>query len=434
MLATAAWHEDPEQSKFAKSPMPSPRDHQKHERAPVHQVVDQTHYHQDRVSVSAPPVPSETLKEAKQEHHEWALRMWSRMDRDNNGAITRKELDCEEFRDVLRLVLAPDSAHCNATYARSMTNQQQALHFCLRKADVNNDGWLSFKEFSALMWVLRQETHAEDTTKLVFALFDLDTDLHISEGEFREIYRFYLGHDPTSEEFWQEWHNLASEGQDLVSREQYTTWLRTSASQIFRQHSPAPVIHAATTADPMEATSHSLSTISMAESSRRQRRIPMDARGWPLVAKKNIHARGKWNQKWNTQINRNDVLPMGERNYFAKVQSLPALDRFYRTHIGFGEQHARLNAPTPPKELMVLSTDTQPVFNKSRHRPAGTMREHLHGSPCGDVALWEDFWQTPLRSKSRPNAGDRPVPAGAYLGSSHQHIGPMARMLNEKYG
>jgi len=433
MLATAARHEDPGNSKFAKSPVPSPKV-------------------SPRGGVFSPPDPSQTLDEARHEHNEWASRMWSRMDRDNNGRITRKELDCEEFRSILRLVLAPSSSHPGgggATYARSQTNQEQALHFCIRKADINNDGWLSFVEFRALMWVLRQESPAEDTSRLVFALFDLDTDQHISESEFREIYRFYLGHDPTSEEFWQEWHKLAWLGQSLVSREEYTTWLQTAANPIFRQHAPSPVADASEGATPdlmvagsgvavrssdPSASPVSQSTISFAESSRRSRRVPRDGRGWPLVRKMDINARSKWNPKYNTKLNPNDVLPMGERNYFTKTQSLPQLSQFYSTHVGFETQLERLNAPAPPKELRVLSTDTQPVANKNRHRPAGSMREHLHGAPSGDIALWEDNWQTPLRYKARFKVGDRPVPAGGFLDSYYSHIGPMAKMLNKKYG
>lgn len=429
MLATAAQHEDPGNSAFSTSPVPPPK-------------------FDPRSSITSLPVQSESLEGARQEHHEWASRIWSRMDRDDNGRITRKELDCEEFRSVLRRVLAPSSAHpCGggATYARAQTNQEQALHFCLRKADINNDGWLSFVEFRAMMWVLRNEGPVEDTTRLVFALFDLDTDNYISENEFREVYRFYLGHDPTSEEFWQEWHKLAPQGQSCVSRQQYTTWLQTGASPIFRQHAPPPVVDtpveltvagsrgAQGSSDPT-ASPMSRSMLSFTELSQRARRFPKDNRGWPLVGKLDINARSKWNAKFNSKINPNDILPMGERNYFMKTHSLPQLSRFYSTHNGFETQFERLNTPAPPKEKWVLSTDTQPVFNKERHQPGGAMREHLHGAPCGDVGLWEDNWQTPLRYRSRFKVSDRPVPAGSFFDSSYEHMGPMAHMLNKKYG
>jgi len=429
MLATAAQHEDPDNSAFARSPVPSPKP-------------------SPRGGITSLPVQSETLDEARREHHEWASRMWARMDRDNNGRITRKELDCEEFRSVLRLVLAPSSSHPGgggATYARAQTNQEQAVHFCLRKADINNDGWLSFVEFRAMMWVLRTEGPVEDIARLVFALFDLDTDGYISEIEFREVYRFYLGHDPTSEEFWQEWYKLAPEGQNFVSRQQYATWLQTAASPIFRQHAPPPVVDAPvgvtatgsrgalSSSDPT-ASPPSRSMLSFTESSRRARRFPTDDRGWPLARKLDNKSRSKWNAKFNSKINPNDILPMGERNYFTKTQSLPQLSRFYGTHMGFETQLERFNAPAPPKEKMVLSTDTQPVFNKDRHQPGGTMREHLHGAPCGDSCFWEDNWRTPLRYRARFKVGDRPVPAGSFFDSYYEHMGPMAKMLNERYG
>eukprot|EP00913_Durusdinium_trenchii_P011389 g10699.t1 len=43
-----------------------------------------------------------------EEHEAWALRMWRRMDRDNNRYVTRAELDCEEFRQIIRSVLTPN--------------------------------------------------------------------------------------------------------------------------------------------------------------------------------------------------------------------------------------------------------------------------------------------------------------------------------------
>lgn len=390
--------------------------------------------------ISLPPVPAETSEAAWKEHHEWAVRMWRRMDRNRSGAITRDELDCEEFRAVLRNVMAPADKHAGgggASYGRARTNQEQALAFCLRKADTNHDGRLQFQEFRSLMWALRQEHLEKDTTNLIFALFDLDCDGFISDNEFRELCCFYMGHLPTFAEFSEHWSSLCRD-KDRVSRERYSQWLKTTAAPIFKQRvsgavanaedggvveSPAP--GAKLGAAVAEASTSSI--MSFTQASRRARRIKKNAEGWPLAPKKDVNDRPRWNQHFNTQINRNDRLPMLERDYFSKAQSMPQLNHFYATYSGF-EQHQRaLSTPDPPKKLRVLSTDTMEVFNAQRHEPGGSMKEHLQGAPRGDVALWEDNWQISKRFKTRLRASDRPLPPHAFFDASYEEIGPMAR-------
>merc|ERR1719408_95129 len=101
------------------------------------------------------------------------------MDRNNSGSITRDELDCEEFREVLRGVLTPHKAALGtggAGYARVQQHTEQAVDFCLRKADFNHDTSLSFEEFKAFLVILRSQQGAAHTADLIFALFDLDSD------------------------------------------------------------------------------------------------------------------------------------------------------------------------------------------------------------------------------------------------------------------
>lgn len=173
------------------------------------------------------------------EHHAWAQKMWRRMDRNATGSITRDELDCEEFRTIVRNALATGRGNTGGvSYERVQQNTQQAISFCLRKADLNHDGSLGFEEFESFLLYLRQDHHAAHTAHLIFALFDLDGDMHLDEREFREIYRFYLGHNPHEEDFQEEWARLDLEGREFVMLDEYTKWLQTSTNPIFLQHAP----------------------------------------------------------------------------------------------------------------------------------------------------------------------------------------------------
>jgi len=344
---------------------------------------------------------------------------------------------------MMALVICPDDRHAGGggvTYERAQTNQEQTIAFLMRKADINLDGRLQFEEFKALMWCLRQETDDKDTASMVFAMFDLDSDSFICESEFREIYRFYLGHHPTYVEFMEQWSNLR-EDEDVVSKKRYIKWLQTNAHEIFRQHSPGAVAYTFADSDTGVLANNSAgfsqtisSGMSFWEESLMKKRVPKDAAGWPLAPKKNLAHRPLWDKKFNSKVIKNDELPAGERTYFSKSQSLPQLGHFYQTFQGFERQHRVLSAAAPPRKLRVLSTDTMEVFNPERHAPGGEMREHIEGSPCGEVNLWEDNWQTPLRYKSRLRPGTRPLPHFAFFDASHQHIGPMAKRLNQKYG
>lgn len=180
---------------------------------------------------------------ADQGLHDWALRMWRRIDRDNNGSISKQELDCQEFHTIMRAILIPDDGvgMGGPAYARAEMDMDQAIHFALRKADLNQDGKLSFEEFKSLILILRQPQLAIHTANLIFALFDIDRDQWIDEYEFRQIYRFFLGHNPTEAEFQEEWARLDSEDRGRVNRSDYTRWMQTSRNPVFRQHAPQPM-------------------------------------------------------------------------------------------------------------------------------------------------------------------------------------------------
>lgn len=340
------------------------------------------------------------------EHHTWAIGMWKRMDRDNSGYITRQELDCEEFRNILKSVLVPKrSSSGGALYARSQTNQDQVLRFCMRKADLNNDGSLSFEEFKSVMLCLREETMEKHTANLIFAMFDLDGDQCIDEHEFREIYRYYLGHNPTNADFKDEWNRLDSKSAGHVTREQYIKWLQTSRNPVFVVHAPKE----------SDASTHE----GVSRTSSASKASPAAARHRTKMAKSAsaMLNRPRWNQRFNNNAGAdpNLVLPQGERRYFMNPQTPKELRGFYAMHTGFEKHLTAFTAPEPKKKLRVVSTDTSDLMLAARHKPAGTMREF---PATGDVVLWEDNWQTPLRYKSRFSPGDRPVAPHALFEAS----------------
>jgi len=318
--------------------------------------------------------------------------MWKRMDRDHTGSITLEELDCEDFRSVLRTVLAPALGRTStggAAYERSEMNMDQALAFCLRKADLNGNNSLSYEEFRSLMLYLRHDRSARSTAHMIFALFDLDSDGFIQEVEFREIYRFFLGHVPIETDFQAEWAKLDASGRGRASRAEYIRWLRTSSNPIFACHAPSAAEHDLQRASSAPGLQRGGSSSALLDGSSRR---PLTSSGRPL-----------WNQMFNTQKNINEDVPTHCRNYFIRPQTLPELQRHYSSHRNFGQQAARLRAPEKRKPVKVLSTDTGNCFsfNPGAGLPGGTMRDYR----TGKVTQWNDYWVPPLCSKPRVKPG-----------------------------
>lgn len=304
------------------------------------------------------------------EHHSWAARMWRRIDRDGSGTITTSELDCEEFHGVVRSILAPSTGGCmgGVAYARAKMNMDQAINLCLRKADVNNDGNLSFHEFKAFMHTLRNTKLSIHTGHLIFALFDVNTTGFVDPEEFQEMYRFFLARSPTQEEFQREWLRLDATVEGKVSRERFIEWLQTSTNPLFRRHGP-----------PSDATARQGAPSGKLEELKRDND---DWRPWkayrhgcwsePTKGKPNFlcmkfrdgslgsdtSERPRWNrsfgagnENWATMEGVPKRRP-SERVMFSKPQSLPELKQYYQTHPGFGANASRLRKPEPRKTAL----------------------------------------------------------------------------------
>jgi len=322
------------------------------------------------------------------------------MDRDLSGHITRDELNCEEFHNVVLAAVAPvtKSGPGGVLYSRSSLNMSEAIAFCLRKADQNSDGYLSFSEFRSLIKTL-QDVHTQaSTAHLAFSLFDLDYSLSIDREEFREVMRFFLGHNPTEVEFQEEWLQ-ARRGQqkDKVTRDEYIRWLQTTPNPVFHQHAP-----------PLQPEGDQSETKPQAALARSQSNY--------------LREKPRWNKRFNACMNPghiNDFRPQGLREYFSPSQSLPELKRFYETYPGtFRAHHTRLEAPPSPEVTCALwpkSISTEggtPLNLPKRHEPQGSMRDHR----TSKVQLWDENWSPPIRLKARFRPGDKPYAPRALFG------------------
>lgn len=396
------------------------------------------------------------------EHHDWCLRMWLRMDRDNSGFISRQELDCEEFRGILRKALTPNSGGNmgGPRYARAEMNIDQALFFLMRKADLNGDGAISFLEFTSLIQVLRESRDAIHTANMIFALFDLDSDGFIDDVEFREIFRFFLGHEPSYKEFQEEWLLLDETKSGKVTRSQYVAWLQTSQNPIFRWHSPdaagLPLRNGSGGSSGSRAQAGSPSCESGGDGSptvREPGRIEESWRPWhnyqhcawheptkgkpshtkmkfrdttapaSMLRKANsgtlsnagaaafdhgeMMRRPDWNQRlatahpnWPDKEGRSKQI-VGRRRFFSRPQSLPELKRHLDLRPGLSDHSEAIFSKEKPRKPSVLSNEhdsgaAQILSVASRSKPGGYMRH----SQTRERKGWNDHWYESVQLKS----------------------------------
>ncbi|CAK0853689.1 unnamed protein product [Prorocentrum cordatum] len=299
----------------------------------------------------------------EQEVEAWVRGLWRSLHRGQEvgTSISRSELDREEFHNVITSAVM-DHRVGGAVYERAQMNMANALNLILNKADSNCDQMLSFDEFRSFLRFLWRNPHTEVSAELVFALFDVDSSLSIDKTEFREMLKFFLGRNPTQMEFEQEWGRLAIEGQEVVTRAQYTRWLQASSNPVFSQYAPARA------AQPLSGSRQATKGTA-------------------------IRDRPRWNKRFNTGVTPghvNDILPYYRRDAladFSEHMSVAELDRFYQTYSGFTSNRAKLYAPkrpTPAPALVPksLSTGVRALMTlPGRHSPGGSMRAHTGRKP-----------------------------------------------------
>lgn len=397
-------------------------------------------------------------KFSPREHLQWVVRLWRRMDRDENGFISKRELDCEEFRSVLRKIVAPSTGNCmgGPQYARAQMNMDQAVSFFMRKADLNGDGAISFKEFRSFMAALRKSHGALESAEMIFALFDTNTDGNIDEKEFREVFRFFLGHDPTEREFQEEWGRLDAQGRGQVTREEYVFWLQASQNPVFRWHSPDVVsrrgsmLSRRASADGGASSCDDLDLQRGVGSWRPWDNYPQfcwkdPTRGKPSHVRMKfrdtravrrtgptakVDAAGALDRPdWNphlagTHPNMPDKhgkarTPMGSRIFFSRPQSLPALQRHLESQSGLSDlRQAMFSSVQKPRKRAALSHEedggaAQVLTSGARGRPGGSMRHPLTRARV----RWDDHWHTPPQLKDL-----RHPPPSTSIGPPARHL------------
>lgn len=334
---------------------------------------------------------SMALATSLEEHEMWAKKLWTRMDRKKSDIITAEELNCDEFFQIIRYILAPQVADSGvASYGRSEVNALQTVTYCMKKADKNEQGFLTFKEFEAFLLELRGAIHKdkEVVAELVFALFDYNGDLWLEESEFREAFRYFVGHRPTEDEFHKQWTVLDLKRVGRVRVPEYALWLRTAASAEFRRYAPAV----------LGALKHSPSARKKSSPA-----APLPFRPAPGVVPPYADQLPEliplWNERWGTKdpSEQNAAFRGNKRmkTWFSRPQSLPELKRFYETYDGFSSNRRRLALPEDPVPKVVLSTDSVMSLSApgaSRHVSGGSMRNSR-----GEVVPWRENTPRALR-------------------------------------
>lgn len=331
------------------------------------------------------------------EFDDWARKLFNRIDRDKSGSITKDKLNCEEIRSVFHTCLAPGNS-CTASYARSVMNVEQALAFCLRKADINRDGVLSFREFASFLRALKNEADIEHATDWVFALFDVDGSGDLNLDEFRQIFRFYMGRTITENEIEKSFSKMDPGGSGICSRACYVKWVAEFAPSEFRNHA-GPV---------GEGESRTPSVLSDAMDSKTDLSCLMKGVRGPtpsfekmMLRRVNPPFKPPWIERLNTTnvVVLNPMEPKRRKQYFSRPQSLPELKRYCRLH---DRCKSLLGPLIPPEDVPHRSnlSNTLPTFLPERHvNYVGRTSVH------GEVPKWDHHWQVP-KSLAVPKPGD----------------------------
>ncbi|CAE7479696.1 unnamed protein product [Symbiodinium necroappetens] len=352
-------------------------------------------------SLFAIPAADDPIKHRKPPRAE---KLWIRMDRDRSGTITREELMCDEFQEILkvlchkpleatrpfRIVLWGES---NAAYGRSEINVPQAVDFCMRKAAQNASGELSFEEFSSFLRVssldlkvLRRAGASSRKADLIFALFDLDQSGFLDKEEFLEVYRYFLGHRPTVDKFEEEWVPVSgcivSFKLDIVHHKYDECYVPSSEAILDEKvegaahasgeallwlayrapHTGSGPFHAHRPLVAVSKASKALEPFHHCDAV-----APADVGASALLALPRSQWRPLWlqphlynlvvtvqridarNERWNCQDNSllNKVLMPRQKHMFSRVQSETELRRFYARHPRWDAQYEKLDMPEP---------------------------------------------------------------------------------------
>lgn len=320
-----------------------------------------------------------------QEHRQWASSLWSRMDRNKDRVMTLEELNCSEFMEAIRTVLTPSlSRKTVGSYGRAELNMSQALKYCLKLADTDQNGTLDFEEFEHFLRKLRHPKPAMELATLYMSMFDADPDAFLEEFEFRDMWRYFTGRAPTADEFQMHWSKMDIHRVGRISKKDLAKWLKKTAPEAFR--SLAPPVKGDRPETPRSMTSSKKPGEIFRPAPGLWHKTPLkweSEHDWNSVPKDFAHI----NQAWRGSHSM--------KTYFSRPESLPELRRFYAIHQGFQAQKRKMNTPSPKFPAPVLSSEN--VQFKSQ--PGWERHQRFALNVKGEMAEWKQL--TPRDGKKQ---------------------------------
>eukprot|EP00397_Hematodinium_sp_SG-2012_P009968 GEMP01010068.1.p1 GENE.GEMP01010068.1~~GEMP01010068.1.p1 ORF type:complete len:376 (+),score=52.66 GEMP01010068.1:43-1170(+) len=355
-------------------------------------------------------------------HLKWASEHWAKLEKCVGGPerkIDKAQIDSTTFRNALKEAVssACDIDDLEEPNSRCIRRADRARDFIRRKADINDDGMVSFDEFEKFTYKLRCHGFNERGdgvmsgtllwAESLFALFDLDGDGHLERHEFQEVHRFFHGANYSEEDIANEWRSLEMGSRTKVNKRCFIKWLIQGERGRALEERPPP-----------DMTMEKSRSVPALDYENRPQTGPARF-GSPMQLSGT--SKHQWEVKstdlmlpWNRQhhiVAKNDLKPRATRAYFSRPQSEEELNRHYRAYPQFRSQLFRLeNVPNIKRPRMVLSHETSPPSLPRRHCISGLKLKNGQSLP-----FWTDMWQPPaseVYSKASLRPGSRSLRVG----------------------
>lgn len=333
-----------------------------------------------------------------EEHKAWALKHWSRIDRNGDGRLSFDEINSSHLRKAIKEALG-GYGDSGASYTRATMRLDRANELMRRKAE-NNGGVFRFNEFESFMYLLRDRGGVEGATlwaQCCFAMFDLDGDDYLQRAEFIELHRYFHGTQPEVI-VEKEWQVLDTDGLGKVNKRRFVQWMtRGDRLRVLSEPQDPVMTRSASAPAGPEKKVHTPLIPSRATTSHSQ---PSRCRGPP------------WNRRHHV-VSKNDGKPRVLREYFSRPQSGTELLRYYKTSQHFQSQLSMASLPPIEKPRLILSHETAPPTIPTRHVISGLSCTEFY--KFSKVPHWTDLWQ-PSLSEMRTLNSYRPGSLGLRFG------------------
>ena len=308
------------------------------------------------------------------EHRDWAFSLWSRMDRNKDRIMSLEELHCNEFMEALRAILTPSMARqTTGSYGRAELNLTEAMKYCLKLADTDQNGTLDFEEFERFLRQLRHPKPPMELASLYMAMFDANPDAFIDESEFRGMWRYFTGRGLTADEFQMHWSCMDKGRIGRITKKDLAGWLKKGAPQAFTSLAP-PV--KGDRPEPLSPTT-----------TKKPGEIFRPAPGLWHKAPEKWESAHEWNNKPKdfSLINHSWRGSQRMKTFFSRPESLPELRRFYAAHRGFQAHKRKLKMPEPTFPAPVLSNESA----QFKSQPGWERHQQFAPNVKGEMAEWK---------------------------------------------